>query len=73
MNEPFRFNGDKGDPHQMSSLERGTRIREEVQRKGMRDLGDGPGGWETDIHGEEGMWSVGAAFENLILDQEESE
>jgi hypothetical protein len=73
VNESFAFDDDKSDQCHMSSLERGMRVRDEVQRNGRRGLGDGPGGWQADIYGEEGMW-VGAAFEEFVqLDQEESD
>ena len=52
----------------MSSLERGMRIRDEVLRS-TRALGDGEGGWDSDIYGEEGMRNVGAALEQLVLEE----
>lgn len=52
----------------MSSLERGMRIREEVMRNTGKRLGDGPGGWDQDLYGEEGMWRIGAALEELFMD-----
>jgi hypothetical protein len=55
----------------MSSLERGMKIREEVMRAGdKKGLGGGQGGWDTDVYGEEGMWSIGAALEELILEED---
>lgn len=53
----------------MSSLERGMRIRDEVLRS-TRGLGDGQGSWDRDPYGEEGMWMVGAALEQFVLDDD---
>jgi hypothetical protein len=52
----------------MSSLERGMRIREDVFKSTGKRLGDGPGGWDQDVYGEEGMWRIGAVLEELIMD-----
>jgi hypothetical protein len=65
----FTFADDKAE-RWMSSLERGMKIRDEVMRAEGRGLGGGPGGWDTDIDGEEGMWSVGAALEELVLEED---
>ena len=47
------------------------KIREEVMRAGdKKGLGGGLGGWDTDVYGEEGMWSIGAALEELILEED---
>ena len=53
----------------MSSLERGMRIRDEVLRS-TRGLGEGKGVWDGDVYGDEGMWSVGAALEQLVLEED---
>jgi hypothetical protein len=53
----------------MSSLERGMRIRDEVLRS-TRGLGDGKSGWDGDVYSDEGMWNVGAALEQLVLEDD---
>lgn len=67
--EPFTFDEDKSNQW-MSSLERGMRIRDEVLNS-AKGLGDGVGGWETDIYGEEGMSYIGRIFEDLVLEEDE--
>lgn len=67
--EDFAFEDDRSE-RWMSSLERGMKIRDEVMGLTGRGLGDGSGGWETDLYGEEGMWSIGAALEELILEED---
>jgi hypothetical protein len=44
------------------------RIRDEVL-KSTRGLGDGVGG-DGDVYGDEAMWNVGAALEQLVLEEE---
>ena len=61
------FEDDQAD-RWMSSLERGMRIRDEVL-KSTRGLGDGVGG-DGDVYGDEAMWNVGAALEQLVLEEE---
>lgn len=65
--EKFVFEDDQAD-RWMSSLERGMRIRDEVL-KSTRGLGDGVGG-DGDVYGDEAMWNVGAALEQLVLEEE---
>ena len=52
----------------MSSLERGMRIRDEVL-KSTRVLGDGVDG-DGDVYGDEAMWTVGTALEQLVLEED---
>lgn len=66
--EPFTFEQDNANQW-MSSLEKGMRIREEVLTS-AKELGDGVGGWESDVYGEEGMWTIGRILEDLVLDEE---
>jgi len=61
------FEDDQAD-RWMSSLERGMRIRDEVL-KSTRGLGDGVDG-DGDVYGDEAMWNVGAALEQLVLEEE---
>ena len=53
----------------MSSLERGMRIRDEVLRT-TKGLGDGKSSWHADVFEDEGMWNVGAALEQLVLEED---
>jgi len=66
--EAFVFEDDQTD-RWMSSLERGMRIRDEVL-KSTRGLGDGVTGWDGDVYGDEAMWNVGAALEQLVLEED---
>src|SRR5437868_7862338 len=67
--EPFTFDEDKSNQW-MSSLERGMRIRDEVLNS-AKALGDGVGGWESDIYGEEGMLNIGRILEDLVLEEDD--
>jgi hypothetical protein len=62
------FQDDKAD-RWMSSLERGMRIRDEVLRS-TNALGDGKGSWDGDVYSDEAMWNVGAALEQLVLEED---
>ena len=64
--ESFTFDEDKSNQW-MSSLEKGMRIRDEVLNS-AKALGDGVGGWKSDIYGEEGMLHVGRILEDLVLE-----
>ena len=67
--EPFTFENDNA-AQWMSSLEIALKVREKVLSSG-RGLGDGVGGWESDVYGEEGMWTIGRILEDLVLDEED--
>jgi hypothetical protein len=70
--EPFSFKDKKAD-RLISSLEKGMKVHDQVLRNG-RSLGDGPGGLDAEIYGEE--WPMGAALEKFVLehwDDDESE
>lgn len=54
----------------VSSLEKGMRIRDEVLNS-AKGLGDGVGGWETDIYGEEGMWTIGRLLEDVVSEEDD--
>jgi hypothetical protein len=57
----------------MSSLERGMRIRDEILKSTNKHLGDGAGSWDTDVYGEQGMWTIGAALEELVFEDWDDE
>lgn len=67
--EPFTFDEDKSSQW-MSSLEKGMRIRDEVLNS-AKALGDGVGGWDSDIYGEEGMRNIGRYLEDLVLEKDD--
>ena len=46
------------------------RIRDEVL-KSAKGLGGGVGGWESDVYGEEGMWTIGKILEDLVLEEDD--
>jgi hypothetical protein len=64
--EAFEFEDEQSD-RWMSSLERGMRIREEVMRS---TSGLGAGKALEDGYSDEAMWKVGAALEQLVLEDE---
>lgn len=44
------------------------RIRDEILKSTSRHLGDGPGGWDTDLYGDLGMWNIGAALQGIVFE-----
>jgi hypothetical protein len=66
--EEFNFMDDKADQW-MSSLELGMKIRDRILNGEEKRLGEGQRGWEAHVYDEEGMWRVGAALEELVLDE----
>ena len=62
--EPFVFE-DRTADRWISSLEVGMKSKDVVLRNG-RSLGDGPGGSESEIYGDE--WTTLAALEEFVLE-----